>query len=37
MIGLVLVKEQMLQYVQDMRVVRGMGRKSQIVMLYYIN
>ena len=33
-IDLVLVKMDMLRYVQDVRVVRGMGRGSQTTMLY---
>ena len=33
---LVLVKRDMLQYVQDVRAVRGMGRASQTTMLYCV-
>ena len=36
MIDLVLVKRDMLRYVQDVRVVRGMGRGQQITMWYCV-
>ena len=35
-IDLALVKKAMLHYVQDVRVVRGRGRVSQNIMLYYV-
>ena len=36
MIDLVLAKKNMLRYVQDLRTGRGMGRASQITMVYYV-
>ena len=36
MIDMVLMKRDLLQYVQDMRALKGMGEVSQITMLYYV-
>ena len=36
MMDLVLVKKDMLHYVQDVRAVRGMDEDSQIIMLYCV-